>query len=142
MSNQRIIYQNESGGVSIIIPAPGYTILEAQKAVPEGISCEIKNKEDIPSDRTFRNAWEKSGSEILHNMNKVKNIAHEKRRNKREQLFAPYDDIIMKQIPGKNLTEAENARVSIRNQDASVQSQIDAASTPEQVKIVLQSYGI
>ena len=58
--NQRIIYPNDDGGVSIIIPAPecGLTIEEiAAKDVPAGKPYKIINAEDQPSDRTFRNAW-------------------------------------------------------------------------------------
>ena len=59
--NQRIIYPNNEGGVSIIIPAIecGLTIDEiAAKDVPAGKPYKIVNVEDIPSDRTFRDAWE------------------------------------------------------------------------------------
>jgi hypothetical protein len=59
--NQRIIYPNDEGGVSIIIPAPecGLTIEEiAAKDVPVGKPYKIVDVADIPTDRTFRNAWE------------------------------------------------------------------------------------
>ena len=60
---QRIIYPNDDGGVSILIPAPEYlaehTIEElAAKDVPAGKPYKIVDVADIPSDRTFRNAWE------------------------------------------------------------------------------------
>ncbi len=58
--NQRIIYQTNDGGVAIIIPADcGLTIEEiAAKDVPQGKPYKIVDVADIPSDRTFRNAWE------------------------------------------------------------------------------------
>lgn len=59
--NQRIIYPNDDGGVSILIPAPdcGLSIEEiALKDVPEGKPYKIVDVADIPADRTFRNAWE------------------------------------------------------------------------------------
>ena len=59
--NQRIIYPNDNGGVAIIIPAPdcGLTIEEiAAKDVPQGKPYKIVDVADIPTDRTFRNAWE------------------------------------------------------------------------------------
>jgi hypothetical protein len=61
--NQRIIYPTDDGGVAIIIPAPEYlethTIEElAAKDVPEGKPYKIVDVADIPTDRTFRNAWE------------------------------------------------------------------------------------
>jgi hypothetical protein len=58
---QRIIYQTDEGGVAIIIPAPecGLTIEEiAAKDVPAGKPFKIIDTADIPSDRTFRAAWE------------------------------------------------------------------------------------
>jgi hypothetical protein len=60
---QRIIYPNDNGGVSILIPSPEYlaehTIEElAAKDVPEGKPFKIVDVADIPTDRTFRNAWE------------------------------------------------------------------------------------
>lgn len=61
MSNQRIIYKNQSGGVSVIIPSPNWngTIEElAAKDVPAGAPYKIVDASEIPSDRTFRNAWE------------------------------------------------------------------------------------
>lgn len=60
-TTKRIIYQNDEGGVSIIVPSPGceFTIEEiAAKDVPSGKPFKIVNVADIPSDRTFRNAWE------------------------------------------------------------------------------------
>jgi hypothetical protein len=61
--NQRIIYPNDDGGVSILIPTPEYlaehTIEElAAKDVPVGKPFKIVDVTDIPTDRTFRDAWE------------------------------------------------------------------------------------
>lgn len=59
--DKRIIYPTDEGGVAIIIPASecGLTIEEiAAKDVPEGKPFKIVNVSDIPTDRTFRNAWE------------------------------------------------------------------------------------
>ena len=59
--DQRIIYPTENGGVAVIIPAPdcGLTIEEiAAKDVPSGKPFKIIDASEVPSDRTFRNAWE------------------------------------------------------------------------------------
>lgn len=61
--SQRIIYPNDNGGVSILIPTPEYletnTIEDlAAKDVPAGKPYKIVDVADIPSDRTFRDAWE------------------------------------------------------------------------------------
>lgn len=58
---QRIIYPTPEGGVAIIVPAAecGLTIEEiAAKDVPAGVEFKIIDTADVPSDRTFRDAWE------------------------------------------------------------------------------------
>ena len=60
---KRIIYQTDEGGVAIIIPTPealekyGIEAI-ALKDVPSGKPFKIVDASDIPSDRTFRGAWE------------------------------------------------------------------------------------
>ncbi len=59
--NQKIIYPNEGGGVSLLIPASecGLTIEEiARKDVPAGKPYLIVEASDLPEDHTFFNAWE------------------------------------------------------------------------------------
>jgi hypothetical protein len=59
----RIIYRTDEGGVAVVIPTDeclkSHTIQEiAEKDVPAGKPYKIVSVDDIPSDRTFRNAWE------------------------------------------------------------------------------------
>jgi len=56
----KIIYQDDEG-LAIIIPADntGLTIEEvARKDVPTGLPYKIVEDDYIPTDRTFRMAWE------------------------------------------------------------------------------------
>jgi len=57
--DQRIIYQNDEGGVAIIIPCDcGLTIEQiAAKDVPTGRPYKIVDVADIPTDREWRNEW-------------------------------------------------------------------------------------
>ena len=60
---KRIIYPTDDGGVAIVIPAPEaletMTIEEiAAKDVPAGKPFKIIDTADVPTDRTFRSAWE------------------------------------------------------------------------------------
>lgn len=58
---KRIIYPTDDGGVAVIIPAPECELsIEAiaAKDVPEGKPFKIIDTADVPSDRTFRAAWE------------------------------------------------------------------------------------
>lgn len=73
---------------------------------------------------------------------KAKTIAHEKRRARREEEFAPLDEMIAKQIPGNDPAEVEAERQAIRDKYAQVQTDIEAAESPEAVKAVLIGAGI
>jgi len=58
----RIIYKKDEGGIAVIVPSDNalaeHTIEEiAEKDVPAGKPYKIVSVDDIPSDRTFRNAW-------------------------------------------------------------------------------------
>jgi hypothetical protein len=61
--NKRIIYKNPDNSVSIIVPsdeALQFMTIEqiALKDVPANTPYKIIDVSEIPSDRTFRNAWE------------------------------------------------------------------------------------
>ena len=57
--DQRIIYQNDAGGVAIITPCDcGLTIEQiAAKDVPTGKPYKIVDASEIPTDRQWRNDW-------------------------------------------------------------------------------------
>jgi hypothetical protein len=74
---------------------------------------------------------------ITINIDKAKAIGHDMRRAARAEEFKPYDEAIAKQIPGQ-MEGAEAARQAIRDKYAAVQTAIDAASTPEQIKASLE----
>ena len=74
---------------------------------------------------------------ITINIDKAKAIGHDMRRAARAEEFKPHDEAIAKQIPGQ-MEGAEAARQVIRAKYAAVQTAIDAASTPEQIKASLE----
>jgi len=58
----KIIFKNENGGVSIVYPTEealsSMSIDEiAKRCVPTGFRYKIVDDSEIPTDRTFRNAW-------------------------------------------------------------------------------------
>jgi len=137
MTTSRIIYQNESGGVAVIVPTGSVEL--ALKDVPPGVPYEIVEATDIPSDRYFRDAWV-IGMDgcVEHDLDQCKSIGHDKRRAARTEAFAPFDEIIAKQIPGADAAEAEAARAEIRSKYANVQLAIDAAADPDEIKAALE----
>jgi len=71
---------------------------------------------------------------ITVNLNKAKEIAHEARRAARAEEFAPLD--IKATIPAEAAV-AEEARAAIRAKYATMQDQMDAATTVEELKALL-----
>lgn len=75
---KRIIFQNDEGGVSIIVPSDEalnkYGIAAiAAKDVPAGKPYKIVDVADIPSDRTFRGAWEVDAATLTDGVGSVSN---------------------------------------------------------------------
>lgn len=71
---------------------------------------------------------------IRVNIDKAKQIAHDMRRAARADEFAPHDRVIAAQIPGADAAATEAARAEIRAKYAAMQTAIDAAQTPEEIK--------
>jgi hypothetical protein len=131
----RIIYPTPEGGVAVIIPAESVEL--ALKDVPEDVAYEIVDASEVPTDRTFRGAWVMGDCCIDHDLDKCRAIGHDIRRAKRAEEFAPFDEVIAKQIPGKDAAAAEAARQVVRDKYAEVQSAIDEAESPFEIKVAL-----
>lgn len=71
---------------------------------------------------------------ITINIDKAKNIAHDIRRAKRSEEFVPLD--VQATIPSQ-ATAAEAARQVVRDKYAAMQTEINAAATPEEIKVAL-----
>ena len=71
---------------------------------------------------------------IQINMTKAKAIAHDARRAARAAEFAPLD--IKATIPSE-VAAAEAARQAIRDKYAALQTQMDAAQTPDELKALM-----
>ena len=74
---------------------------------------------------------------IRIDITKAKSIAHDMRRAARADEFKPHDEIIMKQIPGVDAVAAEAARQAIRDKYSAMQTAIDTAATPDEIKVAL-----
>jgi len=137
----KVIIYNHEGRLSVFRPADKNADLTAlaKQVVPAGISFEIVNDTDIPTDRTFRNAWEhdtsKAATKVKTNMVKAKVIAHTQRRATRDEAFKPLDREAT--VPSL-LKAAEVKRQAIRDADAKKQIAIDAATTESELKAAMK----
>jgi len=139
-----ITYLHSSGNTAVVIPSPNTSLsIEevAAKSVPAGVDYTIIDEASLPNDRVFRGAWKVSGSRVVEDVAKVKEIAHGYRRQHRSALFSPYDQIIAAQVPNGNPQAAEQAREQIRANDAAVQTSINNAATVAEVRAALVGYG-
>lgn len=74
MSDFRIVYTRpEDGGVTVVIPAPGMTVEQVLGAVPEGVPYKVVDVSEVPSSRTYRDAWEYS-TDFGINLEKAKEV--------------------------------------------------------------------
>ena len=73
---------------------------------------------------------------IVIDVTKAKAIGHDIRRAARAEEFKPFDEAIAKQIPGA-ADGAEAQRQVIREKYAAIQTQIDAATTTNEIKVAL-----
>ena len=59
-SDKRFIYANDNGGISIVVPADNTDLTLEQiknKDCPSGKTVYTVDKSEIPTDRSFRDAW-------------------------------------------------------------------------------------
>ena len=134
-----IIYKNQDGSVAVFTPtqeALDQLKIEeiAQRVVPVNTEYQIVDPSAIPTDRTFRDAWEHNQDGINVNIEKAKEITHEKRRDKRADLFKQLD--IEATIP-MYADQAEAKRQIIRDEFAAIQTEIDNAETVDQLKEII-----
>ena len=140
----KIIYTNTDGTVSIITPSPEallkMTIEQiALKDTPSGLSYELIEDSEIPTDRLFRNAWIQNSASIETDLPKAKEITHASRRVYREKLFKPLD--IQATIPSQ-AQAAEASRAIIRQADDALQILIDDATTEAELRGVITDVGV
>ena len=134
---KRVIFENDEGGMSVLIPSPNckLSIEEvAKKDVPLGRAFEIVDTKDIPSDRTFRNAWKKKGKKVDVDIDKAKEHTHNIRREKRAKEFEPLDEKIMKKLPNTDEVAIEAERQVVRDKYETMQDLIDGADDVETLK--------
>jgi hypothetical protein len=129
----RIVYPNDTGGVSVIIPSPHWagTMEElAAKDVPSGKAYKIVEDSAVPTDRTFRNAWENYES-ITTSLVKAKELTKTRLREERKPLLEAQDVLFMKAQESSSDT---TAIVTEKQRLRDVPAQADSASTLDELK--------
>lgn len=158
---RRIAYIDQNGTTCIVQPVfnrvggvshevKGFTDADAEKRAWDRLESQIAagdvlvagapvwiDAAEVPTDRSFRAAWTLAGAKIDHDLQKVRAIAHDRRREARAIAFSPLDDIIAKRLPGHDDPAVEAARQAIRDDDAARQIAIDKATSIAGIKAAL-----
>ncbi len=148
---KRIIYEKitsflEAGGVTVervtgvCIMTPvlnddiGLTIEEiALKDVPVGQSFKIIEDDALPTDRTFRDAWEKNGASVGVDMQKARGIHMGRIRRARKLALDKTDIEVTKELEQGPVTkELKDKRQTLRDLPATFDLSI--ATNPEELK--------
>lgn len=145
----RILYERPDGGVSIVCPAQPYdertgtgtklTIQEiAAKDVPLGVPYRIVDSSELPTDRTFRNAWVMSGIAVAVDMTKAREVHREHLRVLRAPVLAALDIAFLRAIEAGDVPrQAEIAAQKEALRTVTDDPAIDAATTPDELKAVI-----
>jgi len=124
----KIIYPTETG-VAIIHPTGELSIEEvAAKDVPAGVPYRIVNDDEVPSDRTFRNALK---YDLTVDMPKAQGITKDRLRQERTPLLTALDVQYQRaQEDGRDTTIIISEKQRLRD----VTKLADAATTLDELK--------
>jgi hypothetical protein len=137
-----IVYTRPDGGVSIVHPAPGARRPKETEAEfverilqKDATNVRIIDKSEVPSDRTFRNAWK---ADLTVDMPKAREIHRERLRRMRAPLLAALDvEYDKADERGDLLAKQEIAAKKQALRDVTADPAIEAARTPAELKAVI-----
>ena len=124
----KIIYQTATG-VAILTPTGELSVEDtAAKDVPAGVAYTIVNDEDVPSDRTFRNAWK---SDLTVDFPKAQALTKDRLRAERKPLLEAQDVLFQRALEtGKDATAIVKEKQRLRD----VTKLVDVATTLDALK--------
>jgi len=126
----KIIYATGTG-IAIIHPTGQLSIEKvAEKDVPAGVSFRIVDDDEVPIDRTFRNAWEDNGG-IKVNMPKAKDLTKDRLRVERKPLLEAQDVAFQRALEtGADTSEIVKEKQRLRD----ITKQVDGITSPDELK--------
>ena len=141
----RILIKQAGGGVGIMHANPEQEESALTAYAEKWVDTEFAyvsrrevDESEIPSDRTFRDAWLDSGNEIIHDMPKCREIWRNRLRELRAAKLIALDIAYIRADEiGDN---AEKQRIITQKQalrDVTDDPRIEAAQTPDALKAVM-----
>lgn len=140
----KVIVKRQDGGVSIVTPAPGVTqeLIERDAKRVEGyVSHRQVQDKELPTDRTFRDAWVDDDVKINVNMPKAREIHMNHLRQKRAKLM-PELDVAYLEADEINDTLTKKAIATRKKalRDMPQTYDLSTAQTPEELKAMIPDY--
>lgn len=143
---RKIVYEATEGGIAVVHPIRNTFPVEEDltdaeveqrawdKLPADAIDPRFVDPEDVPTDRTFREAWK---SDLTVDMAKARDIWRGKMRTAREPLLAALD-IEYQRADERGDAEAKADVVSRKQalRDVTDDPAIDAAQTPDDLKAI------
>lgn len=119
-------------------------IAEMNQLSVEVVPYRLVAEADIPADRLFRAAW-RAGEEagVVEDTATAQEVAHELRRQKREEEFAPLDkQITIVMADPVKVAEVEAQRQAVRDRYAEAQDAIDVCGDTAALRETLVQHSI
>jgi hypothetical protein len=146
--DKKIVFTRPDGGVSIIYPCisvedpPGMTFEQALARARLNLPADAINPTEVtsaqvPVDTTFRNAWKHSVNGLEVDMPKARDLWRDKMREARAPLLTDLDvQYIRADEANDTAKKKQIADQKTALRDVTASPAIDAASTPEALKLV------
>jgi hypothetical protein len=118
-------------------PTESVVAAEVRRAVPDYVAWYRVSDDDIPADRTFRDALHHNGKALVHDIEKARGIKRDHLRHERASALPLLDNEWMKatgQGDRKAAAEVEAKRQKWR--DAPADPRIETAQTVEELKSI------
>lgn len=146
---RKIIYTKAGGGISVVTPVfntfgevKDFTEAQAEQRAWDKLPADAVNPRwvdpiEVPTDRTFRNAWEDTGK-VSINMSKAREIHKERLRLIRAQLLSVLDVDYQRADEQGNV--ALKAHIAAKKQvlrDVTKHPSIASAQTPDELKVAI-----
>ena len=140
----RYVYLNDEGGVSVVVPAPGIVMDHLLAVLPSDRPWSEVPVEQVPSDRTYRNAWvfDHDAKAFSHDMPKAREIHKGFMRAARAPLLSALDVAYARADEKGQAGAADKAQIAAQKQalrDVTADAGIAAATTPDELKGVWPS---
>lgn len=143
-----IVYERPDGGISVCRPVisrddpKGFTEADAlaralaKDIPPDAIGVHVVEPDDIPEDRTFRNAWKLDGKKVAVDMPKARELHKDRLRELRAPLLSALDVEFQRSYKDPAAQDAIEAKKQALR-DVTADPAIEAAKTPEQLSTIL-----